>query len=374
MIRRLFWLSIIATQLAPLAFGQQLSYPRPPATDWKEIFLENEPKQFKDAADLINKLQKEEAKRSGDPIARGFHKKAHASVQAEFKVMDNLPPECRFGMFKESKTYKAWVRISNGLGFLQRDRRADIRGFAFKVVGVEGEKLLPNEANAKTQDFLFHNVKTQLAKDTHQIMALATSGNNPLNIYPHLLATLGFSEANRIAKYLMANTYRHLASVALESWWSGGATKLGPYVIKTILKPMDAEQTAYKPFGPYGYLRDEFKARLKKSDVKWAFYVQFYTDPKRTPFEDDTVEWLETDAPPVKLGELTIHKQDMDSPEYKAAETFAETLAYTPWHATTDLKPVGHMNRSRLAIYEASATLRLNRHSVEPDGSEKFDK
>src|SRR5581483_2770183 len=118
--------------------------------------------------------------------------------------------------------------------------------------------------------------------------------------------------------YLLAHTYRHLRSLALESWWSGGATQLGPYVVKTMLRPMDAQDVAYRPFGPKDYLREEFKARLKKGDAKWAFYVQFYTDTTRTPFEDDTVEWKETDAPPVKLGELTIKKQDMDSPAGKA--------------------------------------------------------
>lgn len=146
-------------------------------------------------------------------------------------------------------------------------------------------------------------------------------------------------------------------------YWSGGTIQLGRDAVKYALKPTHADRASYVPFGPAEYLRDEFRARLKATDITFDFYVQFFVDEKTTPIEDDTVEW---DSPFVKVAELTIKKRDLDTPEGAKEHVFGESLACTPWHGRADMRPLGHMNRCRLAIYAASARLTLGHPSVEP--------
>ena len=81
---------------------------------------------------------------------RDAHAKAHGCVQAEFRVLDNLPEEVRVGIFGETRAYPAWIRYSNGSGKIQDDSVGDGRGMAIKLMGVE-------RSDSGTQDFVMIN-------------------------------------------------------------------------------------------------------------------------------------------------------------------------------------------------------------------------
>ena len=85
---------------------------------------------------------------------RDAHPKTIGCVKAEFKVEPLLPEELRVGVFREQRTYPAYIRFSNSSMTIQADSRRDVRGMAIKLLGVEGEKLLENEKHETTQDFL----------------------------------------------------------------------------------------------------------------------------------------------------------------------------------------------------------------------------
>src|SRR4028119_1475381 len=88
------------------------------------------------------------------PTLRGQHAKAHGCVRAEFIVEDNVPEQFRYGLFKEPRTYPAWIRFSSSSSAERPDTRKDAHGMAIKLMGVEGEKLLPAEKDETTHDFL----------------------------------------------------------------------------------------------------------------------------------------------------------------------------------------------------------------------------
>jgi hypothetical protein len=52
--------------------------------------------------------------RKEPPVPRNQHPKSHGCVRAEFIVERDIPENMRFGVFKEQKTYPAWIRFSNG--------------------------------------------------------------------------------------------------------------------------------------------------------------------------------------------------------------------------------------------------------------------
>src|SRR5205085_2598947 len=78
--------------------------------------------------------------------------KTHGLVRGEVTIRDDLPKELRQGIFRELRTFPAWIRFS-GPG---PDSPPDIEDVGFmsmsiKLMGVPGPKLLDDEKY--TQDF-----------------------------------------------------------------------------------------------------------------------------------------------------------------------------------------------------------------------------
>jgi len=362
MLRRLFG-AFLALIVVSAVRGQGL-----PSTEWKEVIAATEAQEFAQAAVMINQLQQYLAGKGDGTLRRGFHAKTHASLAGEFKVMDGIPEFARFGIFKESKTYVAYGRFSNGVGSVERDGKGDVRGFAFKVTGATGPMLEAEEDGQLTQDFLMTNNPVSPARSGTQFLAFARAAMaGPIKALPVLIRDLGFIEATRMVTFLATHVNRTIRSMALENYWSGGAIKLGPYAVKFMLRPAGAAASSL-PAGPVNYLRDELKARLAKADVKFDFLVQFWNDPKKTPIEDASIEWKEQDAPFIKLAELTFHSRDLDSADAKAEQARVDAMTFNPWHAPEDLRPVGNIMRVRRAVYASSA--RFRRQQQTPARSE----
>ncbi|MEJ7636544.1 MAG: hypothetical protein WKF75_00780 [Singulisphaera sp.] len=84
-------------------------------------------------------------------VPRGQHMKARLPA-GEIRRARGPPGTLRRGIFAEPCTIDAYVRFSNGKG--ADDRQRDAHGMAIKLVGVPGAKLLEDEADATTQDFV----------------------------------------------------------------------------------------------------------------------------------------------------------------------------------------------------------------------------
>src|SRR4051812_13984482 len=122
--------------------------------DWKEIDREYPPpKESEDIAQTIH-LSKETLLLNPVPVLRGQHAKGTGGIRARLVVDPNRPAETRFGIFEPTRTYEAIVRFSNGTGRLQPDTMKDARGMAIKVLGVEGPRLLDEEGDRDSQDFV----------------------------------------------------------------------------------------------------------------------------------------------------------------------------------------------------------------------------
>ena len=102
---------------------------------------------------------------AGSAAKRDAHPKHHGALRATVEVEPGLPSEYRVGVFATERSYPAWVRLSNGSGMVQPDKVPDGRGLALKLMDVPGTKLIDDEADAPTQDFLFINHKVFFVKD-----------------------------------------------------------------------------------------------------------------------------------------------------------------------------------------------------------------
>ena len=316
------------------------------------------------------------------PALRDAHAKADGCVRASFNVETGLPDALRHGVLVPGKNYKAWIRFSNGASEINPDKTKDARGMAIKLTGVEGEKLLPNEKDAKTQDFIMINHPFFFVDSPTQYLAMLQAFHEKrLSGKTNLLNTLAAASHlslhdNGLAAQISGT---RIANPLYEQYWSMTPYRLGAGLDKKAVKFFAKPCTNDKPAAPGffsrpepDYLQAAMANTLSSGDTCFNFYLQTFKNFDSTPIEQSTVEWKEADAPPVLVAKITIPAQQFNSP---AQMDFCENLSYTPWHALPEHKPLGAVNRARRVVYTSVSKLRhgLNNASrSEPTGDEHF--
>ncbi len=340
-----------------------------PATDWREEIAPDETERFTHYAEQLRALQRDRAKKSSKGAAdRALHAKGQAGVEGEFTVLPELPEYARVGLFAEPKTYRAYVRFSNGAGARQHDAKDDVRGIAIKLVGVDGKKIIPGMEDAKTQDFLAILSAFTPFVGPHEFVTVVRAAANPALLLPRLIKGLGFGPSFKLLKKL-AGGFPKIASVATATYYSALPIQFGPYAVHYALRAQSkAEPVSGKKAADH--FGAELADHLRKGPVVYDFRVQFFRDEKTTPIEDASVEWRESDAPFLTIARLTIPQQDPSSAKGVKLASFIEGLSFDPWHAQVELKPLGAMMRARNFAYRLSTEER--KAAKEPDGTEEL--
>ena len=114
------------------------------------------------------------------PARRDVHAKLTGYLKAEFRVNESVPNGLGKGVFVPGKIYQALIRFSNASGDPSRsDDNEDTRGMAIKLLDVPGNKVLENDSEAKTQDFMLINYPVFLTNDPKKYLSLIqkSSGN-----------------------------------------------------------------------------------------------------------------------------------------------------------------------------------------------------
>jgi len=303
------------------------------------------------------------------PVSRDVHSKAHGCVKAHVEVSE-LEPRLRHGLFARAGTYEAWLRLSSGDTHVQSDEIKDARGFALKVMGVPGEKLLPAERNEETQDFVMINSPQFFIRtlpEYEQFMAYMARGSR----YGWFFDGFSWKPWRWHVRelYLAAQTLKSPpASLLQTQYHSLSAYRLGPsQFVKYSARPCVAAKAA-RPAKGANMLRETLKAELAKGEGCFDLMVQLQVAGKNMPVEDATVLWSEKDSPFLKAARVTVAKQEFDTPEQNA---FCENLSFTPWHALPEHEPVGVMNRVRRALYQEISRYRHAKNAApraEPRG------
>jgi hypothetical protein len=303
---------------------------------------------------------------------RDVHVKGHAAVRAEFTV-EPLAPELRVGIFKEPRTYQAWIRFSNSNQDPRIDIKGDIRGCALKLMGVEGEKLLDIQRDATTHDFIFLSTNVFLTKDARDFYLLVKSGslNSRKSLGDYIGIAKFFGTRPRVILNLL-KALRKFPNLLEMRWFSVTPYLFGERAVKYGLKPWLKTKTELPDKPGNNYLHERLRDHLAREGAGFDFMVQFQTDPYREPIENALVPWKEENAPFHKLATIKIPPQIIDSP---AQMTFCENLSFNPWHCLREHRPLGSANRVRKAVYLGISEFRHSRNGVplsEPTTNESF--
>jgi len=294
--------------------------------------------------------------------------KTYGVVRGTFEVLSGLPEPVRHGVFAEPRTYPLWVRFGGPGPYSPPDiRDAGLLSLGVKLMGVEGPKLLDDEA--ETQDFTCLSSPTFTTPDVIENVKLQRWVRRGMGGFyfvnpsdPHLL------DAIMQGLWARANT-----SPLEVRYWSTVPYLLGEgQAMQYQVHPRSSARTRVPKRPEANYLRQAMARTLSERAVEFDFKVQLQTDPHQMPIENASVVWSERRSRPITVARMRLPVQQFDSPEQLA---FARSLSFQPWHSIAAHRPLGSQNRARRAIYYELSKLRQSMNEdprIEPDGSEQF--
>lgn len=311
---------------------------------------------------------------------RDAHAKSHAILKATLIVHDGLAPELAQGIFAEPRSYDAVVRLSSAPGDIHTDRTPAPRGYAIKVIGVEGERLLPH-LGGHNQDFLMVNFPTlafgTIAKYKELLGLLEKNSHSPEVLQRLTTGAMrvvrGAVEATgRTPSAIVEGLGRDSNHVLGETYFTQGALRYGEYVAKLSVAPKSANVRALTgstmKVDDFSAIRDLLGGFFGTEGAEYEMRAQLCTDAEAMPVEDAAVLWKEDASPHRPVATLRIEAQDAYSP---ARRTYGDdVLTFNPWNGVEAHQPLGSIMRIRKRAYERSTAYRHDynaREQAEPD-------
>ena len=328
----------------------------------KEYPKENEMK----IAEGIVMLLKDEMLRTYPPGPNGkrqlrqIHPKMNGCVKSEFIIEKGLSPELRVGLFKEERSYPAWIRFSNGKTHPLPDYKKDIRGLAIKIMNVPGKKLDLNHPEITSHDFILMNTKNFVASDVKKFKDILTVVTTPFS-WSSLPGKIGIAFSNLDVLKRAGKAAIKISNPCEISYFSTVPYRFGheTKAVKYAIIPSPTNQLINPDTTSEHLLRNNFAATVKEKAVEFDFCIQFQTDAVKMPIEDPTVVW---DSPFIKLATIRIPKQLCDTPE---RQEFGDNLSFNAWHCLAEHRPIGSFNRVRAFIYEEMYAFRHQHNGIE---------
>ncbi len=299
---------------------------------------------------------------------RDAHAKSNGVLKGELVVHENLPPELRQGIFATPRTYQVVARLSSAPSDIHSDKIPAPRGFAVKVMGVDGERLTP-ELGGANQDFLMVNFPAlafgTIAKYKTMLSLLEANAHAPDTLQrlvagtahgaKGLLEALG-GTAGATLDGLARDNHHPLG----ETYHTQAAIRFGGHVAKLALRPVSdgVRGLTGKDVPDVGYatMRDVISEHFARQGAEYELSAQLCVDLERMPVEDAAIAWPEELSPHRPIATVRFPPQASASP---ARQVYGDdTLSFNPWNAVEAHRPLGGIMRIRRAAYERSSAFR----------------
>ncbi len=293
---------------------------------------------------------------------RGVNTKSHAAVRAKLVVNPDLPPDLRVGLYREPRTYSAWVRFCSTLPDPLPDIKPDLRGLSIKLMEVPGEKLLPSDPQGTTHDLTFITPDTFFVRTPEEFSAFAAAGGLTAHkTLAEFLKTTLFLITHPVTTLTILRSQKRIGSLLEVSWNSATPYLFGNRAAKLSLAPLQPATTPIPHKPGSNYLREDLITQLADHEIRFTLRVQFQLDPVKQPIEDALAPWREEDSHWHNLATLILPVQQIDSPEQLM---FCENLSMNPWRCLAEHRPLGGVNRVRRHIYYEGSKHRHYKNAV----------
>ena len=299
---------------------------------------------------------------NGGIYRRDAHAKATGCVRATFSVNGDIPKQFQHSVFSEpGKEYKAWIRFSNGDMIVQKDSKADARGMAVKVMGVDGDKIAPELSGANTQDFIMTNTPAFFNRNiydyTDDMFYLSKLERTKwfISLFPPRFHPKEFYRA-------IQTVSKKIETPLAPQYFSMLPYRLGDTELKFSTRPCPG-MTFEKPENKddKDYLTEVMSRQLEKGGACFEFMVQEKLAGEDMPIDDATVIWSEKRSPFVPIAQINIPPQTFTS---EPQQQFCEDLSMNPWHGVGEWEPIGSLNRARRIVYNAVSKYRHHKNGV----------
>ncbi len=315
-----------------------------PSTQWREQIPADEVQRFAVYGPQFAAIQARKSKKYGQ--GRALHRKQLCAAKGALEVLPNLPEFARQGLFASPGKFEAWVRLSNGGMDRAADSVPDIRGFALRVLGVQGDSALGN-GPAKSQDFTLINQEQfafpKSAEFVDFVVAAAGGGGSLLK---YLFKRYGLLGGTARMLKLIKSMGMPFVGFASEQVFSAVPMACGPYAVRVRLVPAAANGTPTP--GAKADWGADFAARLAKQSLQWELQLQPFVSELTTPIEDASVNWP---SPYTTVALLTLPQQDIAGAAGKALAQQVEEAVFDPWQALAAHRPLGDVQRARKVVY-----------------------
>jgi hypothetical protein len=337
-------------------------------------------------ADLLKNNEHQYAKseknkklwRNDKPHAvRDAHAKSCGILRGQLRVLPDLAPELRQGMFAEpGKTYPVIARISTTSGAIRSDQVRGVRGLGLKVLGVTGEERADARFKDSNQDFVFVTEPMFLFKGAEDYAGAGMRTAKVLSRTPDRLMIAGnalLRGARRLFKLVdhelppkarvFADPNHHVLG---QTFYTAAPVRFGDYVAKLSVAPSSTSVTDLisQTISPRGHdaLTDAVVAFFASNDAEYVVSAQLCTNITDMPIEDATVEWPESESPYLPVATISYPRQTAHS---EALQKFGDDeLTFNSWRGIDEHTPLGSINRLKLRVYEASSDFRHAKNGV----------
>ena len=290
------------------------------------------------------------------------------------------------GLFKTPRTYPVIVRFSTAPGAIMPDGQPTFRGMAIKVIGVEGQKFLPEQADALTQDFLLVNhpviptgtVETyleqqlKLEKQAGLPEALQEAQSKLITGAHKVLDAIGIHPEPNDLGVGKANTH-----ILGETFFSMAALRYGDYIAKIQAVPASGSLQPLIGQAIDGSndsaLRDLVVTYFINQGAEYDLRAQLCRDLATMPVEDGSVEWPQAQSPYQPIAKLVLPPQNAYSPTRRVYAD--DVLTFNPFHCLPEHRPLGSIMRARQLAYELSSRYRHQMNAqprVEPQSIDEL--
>ena len=315
---------------------------------------------------------------------RSVHAKSHGILRGTVSVLDDLPPVLAQGLAAQpGRTFEAVMRLSTNPGDILDDNVSTPRGFALKLIGVEGDRL-PGSEGAVTQDFVLvngpafftANAKSflrglkLLAASTDRAEGLKKAFSFVARNAEAALEALGTKSATLISlggqpeTHILGETFYSQVPILWGDWIAKvSVAPLSPALQELTDAPVDLSG---RPNG----LREAVMAFFAEHGAEWELRVQLCTDLATMPIEDASKLWDEDASPFRAVARIRVEPQAGWSDTRAAAVD--DGLSFSPWHGLAAHRPLGSIMRVRKSAYEAGMRFRAEhngRSLAEPTSS-----
>ncbi len=318
-----------------------------PSTAWKEKPAPDEAERYAKYARQFEIIQAQKSKKYGE--GRALHRKQITAAKGSLDVLDGLPPFAAHGLFARPGNFGVWVRLSNGGMDKASDNKPDIRGFSFRVLGVQGDSALGN-GPAKSQDFTLINQEKFAFSGSDEFVGfvVAASGGGGALI-KYLFSRYGLLGGPRQIVNMVKAMKKPFGGFATETMYSAVPLACGPYAVRARLVPSASNGPANP--GAENDWGVDFSARMAKQALTWDLQLQPFVNETLTPIEDASVNWS---SDYVTVARLTVPKQKAESSQGQALSETVEAAVFDPWQALAAHRPLGDVQRARKVVYYQS--------------------